>query len=260
MKQLILVSSIVAILFTLACETTEDGCLDLLSSNYSIHSVSACDSCCTYPTTRFNFRVDYDTFLSRGLLDTFFLDNMDTFFLNDIKLSFTNFLFSDANESYQIRDSVRVGTDFVSDDYLFVDGTGSYNVGDCRFAGETKNISFDLGEDAEVIASYKPFDEIDQSSNLDELIDSMYINVPSQLAMIIVELQLADSIRTLQVSAAESIPLSYSVDIENSEGEPLIFNIRVDVAKLLGEDNSNNTDEELEATIARNLSAAIRID
>jgi len=194
------------------------------------------------------------------LIDTFFIDDMDAFFLHDIKLSFTNFLFSDANDSYQIRDSVRVGTDFVLDDYLFVDGTGSYNVGDCRFAGETQNISFDLGEDADVIASYKPFDEINQSSNLDELIDSMYIDDPSQLALIRLELQLADSIRTLQVFASESIPLSYSVDIENSAGEPLIFDLRIDMARLLGEASSNDTNEELEATIIRNIAAAIRVE
>ena len=243
-----------------ACQETEEGCLDLLSTNYNFIAVSECNACCTYPNVTVNFRVDYGTFLSQALIDTFFLENRDSLILHDIQLSIGNFSYGAPDGPYRVLDSLQVGNNFIRDDYVLARLIIPYTIGQVRYAGETNMINFSVGIDADVVSTWGALDNIDQDSGLDNLLDSMYIAETQEVAMLRLRLQLEDSIRHLTITAPDAMNLSYPIDKKTELGENLIINLRVDLQVLTEGITSDMTNEQLEAIIIDKLASGIAIE
>jgi len=260
MSRLTLISSLLVIIAFVACQQTEEGCLDLLANNYNFEAVTECDSCCTYPDAILNFRVDYDTVLSRGLIDTFYDENRDTIFLHDIQLATGAFSFVSPNGPFRILDSLPVGDTFVKDDFVLARLLISYTLGQVRFAGETNSVDFSVGIDAAEVSSWGNLDNIAQDSQLDNLLDSMYIAETQEVAMLRMNLQLADSIRQLIISTPEALNLSYPLNKFTEFSEDLSFNLRVDLNILTEELSPLLTNEEIEDLISDKIASAITIE
>ena len=260
MGRLILVSSLFVALVFVACQETEEGCLDLLSNNFNFEAVSECDSCCVYPDVTLNFRVDYDTVLSRGLLDTFPLDNLDSLFLHDIQLAMGGFTFGSPDGPFRILDSLQVGDTFIKDDFVLAEVQIPYNIGEVRFAGQVDMINFSVGIDASEVASFGNLDNINQDSRLDNLLDSMYVADREEVALLRMNLQLKDSIRQLIISAPDALDFSFPLDRFTELGEDFSFNLRIDL-KILTEDLSIElSNDEIEAMIFDKIVSSITIE
>ncbi len=262
MSKLILIASLFLALLLSACQETEDGCLDLLSSNYNFNAVTECDSCCTYPNVRFNYRIDFDTLLSRGLIDTFFLENSDSLMLilHNMKLSTGAYTFVGSNESYRVIDSLRVGNTHIRDDYILAEAISSYAIGQVRYAGQTSAIQFSVGIDADVVDTWGSLDNIDQDSGLDMLLDSMYITSAEEVAMMRMRLQVEDSIRQLFINSDKALNFDFPINKFNDAGEDISFNIRVDLKTLTDGISESLTNEEIEAIVADKIAASISVE
>lgn len=262
MSRKIVILSILSIFVFFSCEENEEGCLDLLSDNFNFNAVTECDSCCTYPSAILNFRVDYDTFLSRALLDTFFLDNMaqDTLFLDDIQLSIGAFTFTTPADPYQVLDSLAVNGTFIRDDYILLQTPTVVNIGDVRYAGQTDNVEFDIGIDQATVDAWGFLDNIDQASRLDRLLDSMYVESINEVAMMRLSLQVGDSIRQLSITSPNRLFFNRVIDKFNEPSEDLSFNLRVDMKILTEGLDSQLSNEEMEALIADKIEDSIRLE
>lgn len=175
MKNPIVTLSLFCLLIILAssCEETGEGCLDLLANNYDFEAVNPCDSCCTYPNGRFGFQLEYDT-LDFNLKDTFLLVNGDSVYLEEFKLVLSDFTFIGNSGEYTIRDTIINIDSELRDDYIYFESPGTYTIGTTRFEDTLSQIVFDIGIDSAYIWQFMPFDNIDQDSNLDLALDSMY--------------------------------------------------------------------------------------
>ncbi len=260
MVRLTLISSLFISLVFIACQETEEGCLDLLSNNYNFQAVTECDSCCTYPSAILNFRVDYDTFLSRALIDTFFLDNGDSLILHDIQLAIGEFIFRGEDGPYRILEDLQVGSASIKDDYVRATLQIAYTIGSVRYTGDTDMISFSVGIDAAEVSTYGALDLIDQASQLDNLLDSMYVSDREEVAMLRMNLQLGDSIRQLTMSSQEALDLNYSVDKSNDIGEDVSYTLRLDLESLSDGLSSTLSNEEIESIIINRIADSITIE
>lgn len=260
MSRLILISSLLITLLLCACEESEDGCLDLLSSNYNFNAVTECDSCCTYPNVLFNYRIDYDTFLSRALLDTFFLESNDSLILHNMKLSTGAYTFVGSNVSYRIIDSIEVNDIVVKDDYVLAEATTSYTIGQVRYAGQTNSVKFSVGIDADEVDTWGSLDNIDQDSQLDKLLDSMYVSIPREVAYMRMRLQVEDSIRQLFIHSNEALNLDYPIDKFSNPGENISLTIRVDLMTLTQGVTASLTNEEIEAIVVDRIASSISVE
>lgn len=260
MSKIILIASVFLALVFAACQETEEGCLDLLSSNYNFNAVTECDSCCTYPNIIFNYRIDYDTLLSRALLDTFHLDSGDSLILHNMKLSTGDYTFVGPNFSYRIRDSLKVNELFVKDDYILAENTTAYTIGQVRYEGQTNSVLLSVGIDAATVDTWGSLDNIDQTSELDMLLDSMYVSNINEVAMMRMRLQVEDSIRHLVISSDVALDFDRTIDKSNSVGENIIFNLRVDLKALTQNINASLSNAEMESLIADKISESITIE
>ena len=262
MSRKIVILSILSILAFISCEENEEGCLDLLSDNFNFNAVTECDECCTYPSAILNFRVDYDTFLSRALLDTFFLDNLnsDTLFLNNIQLATGVYTFTTPAEPYQVLGSLSFNGVDVRDDYVLIETPTAVNIGNVRFAGQTDNVEFNIGIDQTTVDSWGFLDNIDQTSRLDRLLDNMYEEAINEVAMMRLSLQVGDSIRQLSITSPNSLLLNRVIDKFNEPSDDLSFSLRVDLKILTEGLDPQLSDEEMEALIADKLEDSIRLE
>jgi len=260
MSKRILIASLLLALFFASCQETEDGCLDLLSSNYNFNAVSECDSCCIYPNVVFNYRIDYDTSLSRALLDTFELASNDSIFLNSLKLSTGSFTFVGPNNTYRIRDLIKVNDAFIEDDYILAENTTSYTIGQVRYAGQTNSVLFSVGIDSAEVSGWGSLDNIDQRSNLDMLMDSMYLRDTKKVALMRIDLEVADSLRQLVISSDVALDFDRPIDKSNDFGENITVNIRIDLKSLTQDINATLSNIEMEILIADRIAESITIE
>ena len=155
----------VTLLFLGACEETKEGCLDNLAENLDFFAVNACDSCCTYPTFSLNSSWMIDT-LDHNSSDTFLINGLN-FQFNTIEILFSNFELLSIDNQYSILDSLIENGITVRDDYVFMDNDGRNSVGTTRFSDKLNEIKFSLGFNESSVSELKPFEDIDQNSNLD---------------------------------------------------------------------------------------------
>lgn len=258
MKKLIL-GSLALILIALSCEDSESGCIDVLSDNFNVNAVTMCDSCCTYPSANQSFRIYYDSISIKFVTDTLFINGDDTLILHDFKLLTSNYSFLGSTQEYQIRDSIFVNDISVRDDFIYIDRLGSYTVGDIRFEDEVSQVNFKLGIDENQFNAYKPLSQINQSSNLDESMDSMYNNITDKVAYLKMDIQLKDSIRHIELYETQDL-LSFDYNYDVVRGFGLSYNLRLNLNILLEGVFSSNTNEEIMTTLNENIVESINLE
>ncbi len=257
-KVILLINLFFGILF-IACESTEEGCLDILSSNFSVHAVNACDSCCTYPLVRNNFKFVYDT-IEFGFNDTILLNEMDTFVLVNFKSCFNNYTFKSIDSSYTILDSVEVNDAFIKDDFVFIDSETNYTIGSVRFEDKIESIEFQIGLDDNTATGFRPFDNINQESNLDESLDSLYNINDSTFSDISITIQLGDELRTIIINELASRNVSINNENDVLRGNGIDFQTVIDIKALLAPLSISSTDQDILNNINNNIQAAISIE
>ncbi len=257
-KQILSLSIFVLFITIYSCEETEDGCLDLLGANYDVHAVSACDSCCTYPTLRINYRLMYDT-LAISTRDTFYIEEKDTFRLKSLQFPISDIQLHGTLEDYEIRDSLKINNLVDKDDYQLLRTAKTYSIGDIRFEDYLDSISLSIGLDSDLLQMYAPYDEIDQNSTLDEVIDSLYVETIEEFNLLKFQFQLADSIRLIEVCCQRPEILQFPLDTSNVGGSNFLINMEVDIKELIGDTKASYTDEQIANILEQNLYNSISI-
>ena len=121
-------------------------------------------------------------------------------------------------------------------------------------------INFSVGIVASEVISFGNLDNINQDSQLDNLLDSMYVADREEVALLRMNLQLKDSIRQLIISAPDALDFSFPLDRFTELGEDFSFNLRIDL-KILTEDLSIElSNDEIEAMIFDKIVSSITIE
>ncbi len=260
MKQApIILSFLLALLFISSCEETEEACLDLLAENLSFTAVNPCDDCCTYPSLTVNFSLINDT-LAYNLGDSLVLVTGDTVILDRFKLLLSDFSFGNADTSYNTRDTV-LDVDFdLRDDFVLIQNEGNQTVGTTRFSDDLDYCAFTSGFDELRIDDLMPFENLDQDSNLDLALDSMYIETDEIYLSAFFSLLFTrdSSIVDLAVPNEAFGQLEYVIDNSVNPGDDWSVNLSLDM-KILLQGVEQDMDEEviLETIISNYLSSLV---
>jgi len=257
MRKLIL-SNLLIILIAISCEDSENGCLDIFSDNFNVNAVTTCDSCCTYPIVKTNFRLYYDSTSVKLVTDTLFFNNEDSLIIHDFKFLTSEYEFLGDNESYTIQDSILIDDNSIKDDFIYIDNLSSYDIGDIRFEDVISQITFRLGIDNNNLDAYVPFDQIDQDSRLDEALDSMYNAQNEKVAYFKMGIQLGDSIRQIELYDYPNL-LSFNYNTEVSKGFAWTQNMRIELTELLKGITPKSTNEEISSAFKDNIESSLGI-
>lgn len=251
-----------------ACYETEEGCIDSLSTNYSIGADNPCDSCCVYPTFTLRLSHSFDT-LSFNT-NTFYTDDFGNsfqveelnYFISNIRL-----ITAEGKASFPL-DSIEISTLKGSDlktikaneNFGLVNALSpSFNLGEFKEPGEYIQIGFGLGLD-------ECFNHIDTPSLEETYIlradkDSLYLN---QLdGFIFQQIKIIRDITTLESLLIEISgdnqyqDLLIPADIQISKGVNVSVRLKLDVKTLFSGINvKHDSDTEIIDRINQNFQFA----
>lgn len=261
MRRLIPVISL-ALIFMLACEETEEGCLDLLAENFSFEAVNACDSCCLYPTLNLRLELMSDT-LDYSFSDTLVLDSDDSLTINTLQLVFSDFSFISAGQSYKIEDSLHNEDLSIKDDFVFFEAMQTRTLGNTRFEDELGFIDFRAGFDENRVRPFFPPSSIDQDSRLDLALDSLYLSSEDELlaGKCIIKWIQSGSIDTIQLSNNQiNGGISFESDRFVAAGQDWQLKIILDVDLLLEGINSTFSSVQIANVMVDNLYGSVRLE
>jgi len=247
--------SLLFILF--ACEQTEDGCLDLLSSNYGFDAVSECEECCEYPDFKIGLGIINDT-IENALNDTIVLSGGDTLIFKNIELLFSEIEIEGINDTYKILDSIEVNDLYIKDDYVYFQSPSTKIVGQTRLEDTIKTVSVHLGFNETTVSTYKPFENIDNTSQLDLALDSLYFDDEEIFYFSRIQIELADSIRELNLKNLD-VKLDFELDQFVDAGSDWIISFNLDLNKLRDGITSDMTNELLIETFEQNFISSLSI-
>lgn len=240
-----------------SCEESEDGCLDLLSNNFGFQAVNECDSCCTYPVFSLSLTLKNDS-LDFSLNDTIVKNNVDSIVLQRFELLFSDFTFVGDNGEYKIIDTIVVAQNGVIDDYAYIRGERTLQIGSTRFSDTINVVEFNFGFDPVFAESLKPFSQIDSDSKLDEALDSLYLEDKSQYLFGRMFYSLAQD--TSEIALLSRTKLDFSIEnILISPGEDWNLDIEVDINSLFNGFESNMDSMEVSTTIDSNFLSSFNI-
>jgi len=258
MRQVLAISSLVCIL-ALACEETQEGCLDILASNYGFEAVNACDSCCTYPTFSIRMNLINDT-LAYNLNDSILLISGDTLLLTRFQLVYSDFSFSNADTTYRIRDSLDGFNAGLLDDFIYIQSETSITGGRTRLSDTITGVRFRNGFDRERINALKPFDNIDQDSRLDTALDCMYVAETEVYRSAIFSLRFVPDTTVVELPVIyDEAYLDYELDRFVPAGTGWTLDFELDVSRAFEGLNAGMPSEVMSETIAQNIPAALTV-
>lgn len=255
----VLFLSLIGIMFLIvACESTEEGCLDIRSANFDVNAVMACDSCCVLPTARLDVDLVFDTF-DFNFGTQYQLSNGDTFRLRSLRLPFSDFTFRNAIESYQVQDTMLNVEPRTTDDYFIVESSSIATIGFTDFVDRIDSVDCIVGYDRDDLESLQPFIDLHPTVRALEVINRFYVDSTDIYFQAEMSVEIADSVRQLQISNIKNpnLLLAYEVPIEPVLGLPWAVPIVVDVNKMMVGIDSTQTNEMMAETIGCNISAAI---
>jgi len=259
MRTLITGISICAFFF-LACEESEVGCLDLLAENYGFEAVSECDSCCAYPSVSIDFDLVYDT-LSYSFGDTIVRSNSDTLIVEGLNLLLSGFEFSNDQRSYEVLDSFTRKKTTIRDDYILLRASSLKAIGDARIEDSISLISFRSGFEELKVATIKPFDEVDQNSNIDLALDSLYnedIGV-YYLGNMRIKNSVADSAVVFEFDNSLSEDFNFDLDKIVSAGDDWEVNLILDLFAVLDGLDMQQDQDLIEAELVQRINNSIEL-
>lgn len=184
MRKIITLNILLIICLSIAsCYEPEEGCLDVLSSNYSIDADSACEDCCVYPTLSIRVRQQYDT-LSVSKLDTFTNSIGQDIVFHNLEILAHDFkMVSVSDQVIAVSDSIDVSSTIdgvevqskVPDDVIFIRPTRfSYALGQFTYPDTYKSISMQVGLSDTL--NYVDRSELDSEDVLNVEADTLYIS------------------------------------------------------------------------------------
>ena len=221
----------------MACEESQEGCLDLLAENYNFEAVTECEDCCTYPSATLNFSFINTDSLSYSLGDTLLNVEGDSMILESFKLLFSDFTFKANSQDYTIRDTIEFLDSKVYDDFIYMERESSYSIGATRIQDTINTILFTVGLDEALAESLKPFEDIDQSSQLDLALDSMYVDSIALYRFFQMELQFVQDSSFVKLDFPNSLQdtFQFASSIVVGDGQDWSFNLELDVHALLSD-------------------------
>ncbi|MBT8189636.1 MAG: hypothetical protein HKN67_12370 [Saprospiraceae bacterium] len=162
-------------IFIWSCEESREACLDLNASNFDFGAVSACDSCCTYPVFSLPVTLNYDS-LTFDFDSSYVLSQGDTLSLTSFQFVLSDFQLVGTDSVYRIRNSLGSEESKVFDDFYLVRSNrlSSKTIGNTDFVDDIKQLNFSLGLDPDEVAQLKPYEFLDDDTNLSLVIDSLY--------------------------------------------------------------------------------------
>jgi len=262
MKRILQLSFLSIITFSFfSCEDTDQGCLDIFSNNYSFNAVNSCDSCCTYPSASFDFNLIHGDTTFRLNRDTFLLPTLDSFSITKLEIVFSDFQFDGDTESYIVRDTIEGNGNVIKNDFVFYKTATSQSIGQTRFEDTIRMVRFRVGFDQSELETIKPFSEIDQSSNLDEALDTLYVSDPETYFAARINIRIKDSVRviTLEDPVENNLPV-FDVAIPVKAGISWEMICNLDIEKLVARLNAEMTNEEIELEFKTTLTSALSFE
>jgi len=250
----------IAVFFMFSCDETAEGCLDLLAENYSFEAVNECDSCCTYPTASISLSFIQDT-LSFNLNDTLLLANGDSVLIQDWVLLMSEFVFSSNKMDYTIRDSISSNMISTKDDFIVFLDRGSRQIGNTAFQDTLNSIQVRTGFNTQMIELFKPFDNLDQDSQLDLALDSMYNSISDDYYSMRFVLEFPEQERSVNVSVSNSDVLVFDdLDFFVKGGTDWSLKMNMDMDVLFSGISSDLAEEDIMQIISGNIQSSINIE
>ena len=246
-----------------ACYQTQDGCLDILSSNYEVGADYECEDCCEYPSLVLRLlQVNGEESFSLG--DTIVNNlNIETRVLKIVYLLSGVAITLDGEAAY-VNEPIRVQSDqdtiWVRDDFVRVSRIKArYEVGELRERGAISALHFQLGVPAEVDGGlFIDDDKNDLSTDPDSLrlddrtyvVQRLYLGVGPELKDSII----VDVPASLGLEAV-SIPM----DTSFAAGKDKELELTVDYAGWFDDiDFVNEEQLEIAKKLKRNLAEGFR--
>ncbi len=244
----------------MACEDTETGCLDLLAENYSVFAVNECDSCCSYPKLNIAFNFINDS-LTYNIGDTLVMTNNDSVIVYKFKFLVSNFVFGNPQNSYVISDSLHKADISLKDDFAFFERETTRAVGTTRFSDSLSYVKYYFGFDNANVEQLKPFESIDQTSNLDLALDSLYdIKLDKYIAAeFSFEYLPIDTILVFEIPSLGVNPRTASIDRFVGLGANWTLTISLDLKILLQSIDFRQNHINVEEELSENIIEAIEI-
>ena len=240
-----------------ACEPTEEGCLDLLSKNFGFEAVNECDSCCIYPDLKVNLGLAFDN-LSIALNDTIDLGGGDSLIVRNVELLLSEFEIMGQSGDYRILDSITINDLDVKDDYVYFLRPTTNTLGQTRFTDTLTSVSLSIGFNETATNSYRPFENIDSDSQIDNALDSLYNQELDLFYNSRISIEIADSTRLLSLRNPDQ-KVVFDTDTYVGPGVDWTLNFEIDFKKLIEGINANMTDDELTETFQQNFIESLSI-
>lgn len=259
MTKTLLISLIAVALSMLACETSEEGCLDIRAANFDVHAVNACDSCCVLPVARLDVDLSYDTLTFRFGTEYQLIDTEDTIRILSFSLPFSEFAFNSSSSRYQVKDTMLNVVPQTLDDYFIIESSAVETIGFTDFVDNINSVDCTVGYDKAKLASLQPFIDLHPTIRALEVTSRFYDDSLDVFFAAELSIEIADSVRLLRIPDIDnsSIQLEYEEPIELALGLPWTVPMNIDLRQMLVGIDPLQTNEMMAETIGANLSASI---
>lgn len=245
-----------------ACLEREEGCLDVLATNFQADADRACDNCCTYPTLTLNVTHNAgDTLLNYG--DTL-TANGQSFRIIETAFYAYRFELGNGSQTLGILDSIALlnrdsVTNTVTDDLqLITRNTTSfvYTLGNFAGAGSFIDFTFNMGL-SDIMAQTNPYTVTDNYVLSDEL--GLFNTPDSAYVFTRIRLINTDNDDTLQYDLSSHINIALDYPVNVTRGENIAIPITVDYLKWIEGINFAGNQADNEAIIVQNLSNSVSV-
>lgn len=216
-----------------SCSTKEEGCLDIVASNFDFNADRACENCCEYPvlslllTQKWNDTIFSDSTLSYDVLGR-------RYNIIDLKYLLSSFSWTDTDEFIHTIDSVEIdceaGVIKYTPDLLVIDTRRfSYPLDSVREPLIIRSIKFHIGWPPDLVcvnASLEDIPDVLQDENM--LWDSI-TGTRAAIRLILQRDITMDVFDTLYIQTLMELPLTYNYTF--NPGENTNLGVTVNYAK-----------------------------
>ena len=243
----------------LACQENERGCLDIRSANFNVSAVTECDSCCVFPQARLDVDLVFDTLPFSFNAQYPINDGVDTVRVTLFRLAFSDFFFSNANNTFEVLDTMLNEQPTSKDDFFIVESSSLEPIGFTDFVDDINTVDFIVGYDQPRLESLQPFIDLHPTIRALEVINRFYVDTTDTYFMAELNVEIADSLRRLQVRTIQNqeMRLEYDEPIVLALGIPWNVPMNIDLNIMLDGIKPEQTNELMAETIGQNISAAI---
>ncbi len=256
MNKIVLVIALALAIYS--CDTADPGCLDLIAENYDVFAFEECDSCCVFPNATLSAAFKYDTITPFSFTTKYELSETDSVIVSDIQISLSDFTFFENGSPLRIIDSLRNESPTVYDDFvLFQTARRSRTIGQTNYLRLIDSIVFHTGLDPDVLDNLEPVETVVADSRFSDLVGTMYVDSIDQLFQLRIDVEIADSLREIEIVQLPFQAVGWSTEIQLEAGTGWSIPIYIDIKRLLKGISSEDSNEQISATIASNLSNSI---